>query len=72
MSVNDTEDVGMRDEYDFSKSVPSPYSALAGEVHLVTLDPDVAAVFVDSKAVNDALRVLMHAAVEVPVLARAQ
>jgi hypothetical protein len=52
----------MREEYDFSRSVRSPYAALAGEVHIVTLDPDVKAAFPDSKAVNEALRLLIKAA----------
>jgi len=65
------EDVEMREHYDFSKSVPSPYAALAGEVHIVTLDPDVQAVFKDSEAVNRALRVLMKTVAEVQELAKA-
>ncbi len=71
MKAEDLEDVEMREHYDFSQSVPSPYAALAGEVHLVTLDPDVQAVFKDSEAVNEALRVLMKAAKSVPIFAKA-
>lgn len=52
----------MREEYDFSNSVRAPYAALAGEVHIVSLDPDVSAVFPDSQSVNIALRVLIKAA----------
>jgi len=62
MKTEDLEDVEMREHYDFSNSVPSPYAALAGEVHIVTLDPDVRAVFPDSQSVNHALRVLIQAA----------
>jgi hypothetical protein len=39
----------MREEYDFSNSVNAPYAALAGDVHIVSLDPDVSAVFLDSR-----------------------
>jgi len=58
----------MREEYDFSNSVPANYAALAGEVRLVSLDPDVSSVFPDSESVNSALRILIKAAksVELP------
>lgn len=52
----------MKDEYDFSKGVRSPYAASAGEVHLVTIDPDVHEAFPDSESVNNALRILLKAA----------
>jgi hypothetical protein len=52
----------MRAEYDFSNSVRAPYAALAGNVHIVSLDPDVKAVFPDSESVNAALRILIKAA----------
>ena len=52
----------MREEYDFSNSVRAPYAALAGDVHVVNLDPDVRSVFPDSESVNTALRVLIKAA----------
>jgi hypothetical protein len=35
---------------------------MAGDVHIVNLDPDVKAVFPDSESVNDALRLLIKAA----------
>jgi hypothetical protein len=54
----------MRDEYDFSQSVRGPYAELAGEVHLVSLDPDVAVKFPDSESVNTALRTLMDESAE--------
>ena len=46
-------------EYDFSGGRPNPYAEryAAGE-NLVKLDPDVAAVFPDARAVNHALRAL--------------
>ncbi len=52
----------MRDEYDFSNSVRAPYAGLAGDVHIVSLDPDMRVVFPDSESVNLALRVLIKAA----------
>jgi hypothetical protein len=46
-------------EYDFSQSRPNPYAArLVAGGHLVVIEPDVAEVFPDAAAVNDALRVL--------------
>lgn len=47
-------------EYDLSDSHPNPYAARYAEgTNLVRLDPDVAKVFPDSTAVNDALRALV-------------
>ena len=47
----------MRPEYDFSNAVRAKYAEMLREgSNVVVLDPDVAAVFPDSKAVNDALR----------------
>lgn len=54
----------LRDEYDFSpdqlqRGVRGKYAQRYAEgVNLVRLDPDVAAVFPDSEAVNQALRAL--------------
>jgi hypothetical protein len=46
-------------EYDFSRAGPNPYARrYAGSPNIVTLDPDVAAVFPDAEAVNRALRAL--------------
>ena len=50
-------------EYDFSNASPNPYAkryaaTIAEGACLVTLDPDVAAVFPDSASVNEALRAL--------------
>jgi hypothetical protein len=50
-------------EYDFRDARPNPYArryaeSIAEHALLVTLDPDVAAVFPDSAAVNAALRAL--------------
>jgi hypothetical protein len=50
-------------EYDFRDARPNPYArryaeSITEQAVLVTLDPDVAAVFPDSGAVNSALRAL--------------
>ena len=50
----------MRDFYDFSGGVRGKYAARYAEgVNIVRLDPDVAAVFPDDAAVNEALRALV-------------
>ena len=52
----------MRPEYDFSKGVRNKYAQRFREgTNVVILDPDVAAEFKDSAAVNDALRRLLKA-----------
>jgi hypothetical protein len=52
-------DPDMLDEYDFSKGVRGKYvKRLAAGSNIVVLAPDVAAVFPDSDAVNEALRAL--------------
>jgi len=49
----------MRPEYDFSKGVRGVTAArYAQGTNVVLLDPDVAQVFPDSQAVNEALRTL--------------
>ena len=49
----------MRPEYDFSKGVRGVTAAQFGQgTNVVLLDPDVAEVFPDSVAVNEALRTL--------------
>ena len=46
-------------EYDFSRSRPNKYAARYAKHGLVvTLDPDVAAVFPGAREANDALRVM--------------
>jgi hypothetical protein len=53
----------MLEEYDFSRGVRGKYARQYAEgSNVVVLSPDVAAVFSDSKAVNDALRTLIAAA----------
>jgi hypothetical protein len=65
MKKPDTEDDDdLRPEYDFSQlkgGVRGKYVERYREgTNLVLLDPDVAAAFPDAKAVNDALRLLLH------------
>ncbi len=56
---NDT----MRPEYDMTGAVRGKYAGrLKGDVHRVSIEPDVAEAFPDSASVNEALRVLIKAA----------
>ena len=49
----------MRPEYDFSKAVRGVTAArYAQGTNVVLLDPDVAGIFPDTRAVNEALRTL--------------
>ena len=53
----------MRPEYDFSGGIRGRfYKEYMKGTNVVVLDPDVAAVFPDSAAVNQALRSLAHLA----------
>jgi len=53
----------MREEYDFSAGVRGKYASRFAEgSNVIVLDPDVAAVFRDPAAVNDALRLLAKSA----------
>jgi hypothetical protein len=53
------EDAEMLDEYDFSRGVVGRYAKQYAEgTNVVLLDPDVAKVFPDSEAVNQALRAI--------------
>jgi len=45
-------------EYDFSRGRRNPYAVRLAGGHIVVLEPDVAAIFPDASAVNDALRAL--------------
>jgi hypothetical protein len=59
----------LREHYDFDygKAKPNRFAErLSKETTLVVLDPDVATVFRTSEAVNDALRVLITAAGNMP------
>ncbi len=53
------DDVEMLDEYDFSQGVVGKYAKQYAEgTNVVLLDPDVAQVFPNSEAVNQALRAI--------------
>jgi hypothetical protein len=53
----------MRPEYDFSRAVRGKYhTKYLDSTNVVVLDPDVAAGFKNSEAVNDALRALLRIA----------
>jgi len=55
----------MREKYDFSNGVRGKYAERFAEgSNVIVLDPDVAEVFGDPKAVNDALRALARSARE--------
>ena len=54
-------------EYDFSDARPNPYASRIAEGSImVVLDPDVARLFPDAAAVNDALRALGRIAARAP------
>ena len=60
-SKSDSSD-DMRPEYDFSRGERGKYAQRFREgTNVIVLDPDVAAEFKDSAAVNDALRQLLKA-----------
>jgi hypothetical protein len=53
----------MKAEYDFSQGVRGKYAARFAEgSNVIVLDPDVAEVFSDARAVNEALRLLARSA----------
>ncbi|OLP20446.1 hypothetical protein BST81_00060 [Leptolyngbya sp. 'hensonii'] len=58
-SENELKNDDMCPEYDFSEGVRGKYyEAYQKSKNIVVLDPDVAAIFPDSAAVNEALRLL--------------
>ena len=63
----------MRSHYDFTNSRPNPYASLYAKNPpvVIELSPDVASVFPDSNAVNEALRTLIRLANKLPVPANA-
>jgi hypothetical protein len=62
MTKEEEDNFEMRDEYDFSNAIRNPYVQRFQELNLISLDPDVKAVFPDSESVNEALRLLIKAA----------
>ena len=62
---NQVREPEMREEYDFSGGVRGKYSSrFAQGSNVIVLDPDVAEVFGDAEAVNEALRLLARSARE--------
>ena len=58
-----SDDDTMRPEYDFSKAVRGVTAARYAEgTNVVLLDPDVARIFPDTRAVNEALRTIARVA----------
>ena len=63
----ENDDLQTHYDFDYSKAKPNRFAArLAQEQVMVVLDPDIAAVFPTSEAVNEALRVLVAAAKNLP------
>lgn len=61
MSEEKDREIEMLDEYDFSQGVIGKYARQYAEgTNIVVLDPDVAKVFPDSAAVNQALRQIIE------------
>ena len=61
MNEEKNKEVEMLDEYDFSQAVIGKYAKQYAEgTNIVILDPDVAKVFPDSAAVNEALRQIIE------------
>lgn len=61
MSEETNDNAEMLDEYDFSKGIVGKYAKqYADGTNIVVLEPDVAKVFPDSAAVNQALRQLIE------------
>ena len=60
-------------EYDFSRGRPNPYAArITRDAVMVVLDPDVAELFPDAAAVNEALRALARIAERTPGRSRSK
>jgi hypothetical protein len=61
MSKEKNKEVEMLDEYDFSQGIVGKYAKQNSEgTNIVVLDADVAKVFPDSAAVNQALRQIIE------------
>ena len=60
-TTDERDDKDMREEYDFSGGVRGKYAARVAEgSNVIVLAPDVAEVFSDADAVNEALRLLAN------------
>ncbi|HNW12107.1 MAG TPA: hypothetical protein PKI71_12150 [Candidatus Rifleibacterium sp.] len=54
-----TEDMEMREEYDFSEGIRGKYAKRYAEgTNVIVLDPELTELFPDSKSVNEALKYL--------------
>ena len=63
----ETDELAEHYDFDYGKAKPNRFAArLAQEQVMVVLDPDMAAIFPTSEAVNEALRVLATAAQNLP------
>jgi hypothetical protein len=56
-----TDEPRLEYDFDYATARPNRFAARLKETHTVVLDPDVAAVFTSSKAVNSLLRSAMVA-----------
>ena len=62
MSNRNSEEDEILTEYDFPRRVRSPYAQSLQGLNLVSLNPKVKSVFLDSEAVNEASRLLIKVA----------
>ena len=63
----ETDELNEHYDFDYSEAKPNRFAArLAQDQVMVVLDPDMAAIFLTSEAVNEALRVLATAAQNLP------
>lgn len=65
--TNEQDELQVHYDFDYSKAKPNRFAArLTQDSVMVMLDPDVAAIFPTSEAVNEALRVLAAALQNLP------
>lgn len=65
--MNDDDDLLEHYDFDYSKAKPNRFAEeLSEDCYFVSLDPDVAAVFPTSESVNEAPRLLITAAQNLP------
>ncbi|MFN8487565.1 MAG: hypothetical protein U0350_08245 [Caldilineaceae bacterium] len=67
LKTTKTDELNEHYDFDYSKAKPNRFAArLAQAQVMVVLDPDIAAIFPTSEAVNEALRVLAAVAQNLP------
>lgn len=67
LASTETDEINAHYDFDYNKAKPNRFAArLAQEQVMVLLDPDIAAIFPTSEAVNEALRILVAAAQNLP------